>query len=621
MLDTMSQILKIARSDILAPPHNKTELYYTGLNGVDVELDKKLVTGLGLSIFTVLMFVLGLRLVQLASSHLRHIYCLTANRAQQNYWAFDRSTLWPWLKRNLIYAPLGRKRHNREIQLSRAHNYGTIPSRIHVLLLGLHMVGNVVFSCLLDYTKERPAILAELRGRTGILATTNIVILVIMAGRNNPLIGLLKISFDTFNLFHRWIGRLVIAESVIHVLAWMFAYRLAEGAKAVSKSFNSNAFLQSGLTGMVCLSVMAIQTLSPIRHAFYETFLTLHQLLAFFALLGIYIHLEIPQLPALPYIQLAVRLWIVERAIRFGRIIYLNHARNAATTKVVITALRGEASRLTFQLPRHVTIRPGSHVYVYLPKISLWQSHPFSVAWTNEDSEPMTGLASRPETPITPKTPNSLERQLVISGYQASKAPTNLSLICAARSGFTRKIYDMARKSESGSVDMTAYIEGPYAGHDTLGSYGTVFMFCGGAGVTHNLVQVRHLLACAHAKTVATRKIVFVWTVRDAEAFAWVRDWYNQILKMPGRREILTVLLYVTKPKNPNEFRSAGNTLKTIPGRCSPGAVLDEHLPSRVGATMVTVCGPGAFADEVRAAVRDRIHAATLDMNEEAFTW
>lgn len=43
--------------------------------------------------------------------------------------------------------------------------------------------------------------------------------LVILAGRNNPLIGLLNISFDNFNLVHRWFGRIVVLQALAHTIA------------------------------------------------------------------------------------------------------------------------------------------------------------------------------------------------------------------------------------------------------------------------------------------------------------------------------------------------------------------------------------------------------------------
>jgi Ferric reductase like transmembrane component/Ferric reductase NAD binding domain/FAD-binding domain len=601
---------------------NSTEVpYYTGLHGVNISRDRELTKGLGLSIMVVLVIVFGFRAWELFTSHIRHIYCLTANRAQQNYWSFDRTTVWPSLKKHLIYAPIGKKRHNREIQLSNAHNYGTLPGRLHSILLLAYFLSNVVFCLLLDY-KHQPTgkILAELRGRSGILATANIIALVIMAGRNNPLIGMLKISFDTFNLFHRWIGRIVVFESTIHVLSWFCAYNLAEGADAAARSFAGSRFLQYGLISMVAFALMLLHSLSPIRHAFYEVFLHVHQVFAFCGLLGLYQHLELPQLPALPYIRAALFMWLIERVTRVLRILYLNRTRKEGNTSVVAEALPGEATRLTFQLPRHITIRPGSHVYVMLPKIALWQSHPFSVAWTNIESEPPTGRAT--EGPhVLPGTPNSLEKQKSARTYKASEAPTSISLIVAARAGMTRKLYNQALNADAGFLKMSAYVEGPYAGHEKFDSYGTVFMFAGGAGITHHLIQVRYLLSGAHAKTVATRKITLVWTVRDSAQFSWVRPWMDEIMVMPGRREMLQILLYVTKPRNEADFESPHGTIRIFAGRCDPGAVLDDELPGRVGATMVSVCGPGAFADEVRAATRARMGTCCIDFNEEAFTW
>lgn len=59
-----------------------------------------------------------------------------------------------------------------------------------------------------------------------------------MAGRNNPLIKWLNISFDTFNLLHRWLGRIVILEAVAHTLAfWAGASTEGGWAAAVGITF------------------------------------------------------------------------------------------------------------------------------------------------------------------------------------------------------------------------------------------------------------------------------------------------------------------------------------------------------------------------------------------------
>ena len=596
-----------------------TPPFYTGLNGVNLILDTKLVKAMWMIIVFSIVTVFVLRISQLFFHYIRNIYSMTRTPAQQKYYTMDHFYIWPWLKRHVIYAPLLKKRHNREFQMSSVVNYGTLPGRIHFVLLILYALANMVFCLLLDWrTPQKGALYAELRGRSGILATVNLIPLVVLASRNNIAIRILQVSFDTFNLFHRWIGRIIAIEATIHFFAWMAAYIDAKGKEATPMIFNHNPFLQYGLTGLIAMVILPFHSFSVIRHAFYETFLHLHQFLAFVALFGVYVHLSTKKLPAFPSIQVAVLLVIHERVWRLFRLFRLNVSRKGGLTSAYVEALPGEACRVTFQLPRHVAIRPGSHVYAYIPAISLWMSHPFSVAWTNVESEPPVGNSPRQTDSMSP---DELERGSIRQTYQPSKAPTSVSLIIVARTGMTRQLYNAARQSPDGTFRLRGFLEGPYAGHDSLVSYGTVVMFAGGGGITHHLIQIRHLLAGAQAQTVATRKIVLVWSIRDVDAMEWVKPWMTEILRMEGRREILQILVYVSKPTQPINEKRAKKTMAVIKGRVDPGAVLDEMIPNRVGAVVVSVCGPGALADEVRAAVRSRIHVASMDMNEESFTW
>lgn len=626
--------------------------YSSGLAGVNLALDQQLTRWLFASMILVALFVAGMRIIHLYTAHVRHMHSMHATNQEQNYWTYDRTWWLPWVKKEFIYAPLGKKRHNREWQLGKAVNYGTLPGRAHTVLLSFYILSNFVYMMMLPYgSQEAAKTIAELRGRSGYLAVVNMLPLVVLAGRNNPLINLLKISFDNFNLFHRWIGRIAILEAFIHVAAWYANSSAEHGASAAIAHINGNLFLTSGLVAMVAMVVILFQSLSAVRHAFYETFLHGHIMLAFAIFVGTYVHVNVEKLPARPYMRMIVICWSVERLIRLIRILYLNIGyRRREATKVIIEALPGEACRVTYQLPRHTFIRPGSHVYAYLPAFAWHMNHPFSVAWTNKESEPPVGPPEQDwesagsessallnketlsnnlaEPPLTAglKSPNYLERKSMYSSLisKRQRPPTSLSLICAARTGMTRKIYDAAMAAPNRTIFTSGFIEGPYAGHDNLHSYGTVVLFAGGAGITHHLVQIRHLLAGAHCRTVATRKIVLAWSVRDLEALTWVAPWMDEILKMPGRRDILEMNLFVTKPKSRNDYVSPSKSIKLRGERCVPAKILDSVLRfpgGRVGACFVSVCGPGAFADEVRSAVRERMWAGGLDMNEESFTW
>ena len=84
---------------------------------------------------------------------------------------------------------------------------------------------------------------------------------------------------------------------------------------------------------------------------------------------------------------------------------------------------------------------------------------------------------------------------------------------------------------------------------------------------------------------------------------------------------MLKVLLFVTKPRHAGDVVSRSNQVQMFGGRCKPGKIVEEVFKDRVGAMAVTVCGPGALADEVREAVRWRVEEGVVDFSEESFSW
>ena len=225
-----------------------------GLTGVNISLDDKATIGLWISVAIICLIVLLGRIGQLANGHIRLLLSVRENPTSVKYWETDKTSIWPWLKKHIIYSPLHKKRHNKEIMLSRAINVGTLPSRLHTAILVVYLVSNAVYCLVLSYhDKPQAAVLAELRGRTGHLAMVNMVPLVVLAGRNNPLIYLLHVSFDTYNLFHRWIGRLVVVQAVVHTIAWAANEHTAKGSGAVSQAIAKSPFLGYGLVGTIAM--------------------------------------------------------------------------------------------------------------------------------------------------------------------------------------------------------------------------------------------------------------------------------------------------------------------------------------------------------------------------------
>ncbi len=611
-LAAMAQILKrTTNTTTTSNPHSTITPYTHGLEGVNLDVDNSLSTAIstGMGILVIIIFVI--RIGQWTNAHLRKCLNLSTDPVQQNYWSIDRTMYWPWIKRNVFYAPLNRKRHNREFQITRAYNVGTLPSRLHTILLGGYFFFNIVATCYLDFTVPNKAkLIAELRGRSGHLSVLNMLPLFLFAGRNNIFIQLLRVSFDTWNLFHRWIGRIVVVEAVVHTITWAINEFADVGAHKADQRLTHNAFLQWGLAAMIAMSIIMVQSISIIRHAAYETFLHLHQLLAFVALLGVWYHAQLGVLPQFVYIKWILAIWVVERFARLARIVYRNLGWRS-NTRVIVEALPSDACRVTFELVRPWRYTPGCHVYAYIPGVSLWMSHPFSIAWHEQRPTPYLSL----EDGKLPSTNSDLDIPL------PGRTTTSISLIMAKRSGMTEKLYNKARASPTGIITLRGAVEGPYGGLESLHSYGTVILFAGGVGITHQLSHVRDLLEGYETGTVATRKIVLIWSVRQTEQLDWVRPWMDEILSMESRREVLKVLIHVTQPRNPQEVRSRSEKVLMFPGRANARSIIAAEMDFRVGAAVATVCGPGAFADEVRAAARDNMYKGTLDFVEESFTW
>ncbi len=201
---------------------------------------------------TVAIAVIVWTLTNLLVRHMRRVVSL--NNETQRYFAIPAKQL-SFIKRNLVYAPILRRRHNREMQLSAAINMGTLPTRLQLFFLIGYFATNIAF-CVMDipFHGNFDSAASQLRNRTGVLAVVNMIPLFLMAGRNNPLITWLNISFDTFNLLHRWFGRIVILEALAHTLAFLIPLGVE---KSWAMAFSTAFRVQYMLYGFVvsCLLV------------------------------------------------------------------------------------------------------------------------------------------------------------------------------------------------------------------------------------------------------------------------------------------------------------------------------------------------------------------------------
>lgn len=208
---------------------------------------------------------------------------------------------------------------------------------------------------------------------------------------------------------------------------------------------------------------------------------------------------------------------------------------------------------------------------------------------------------------------------------------TIIYCVMAARAGMTASIYHRARASANHKISLSAFIEGPYGGMESLRSYATVVLFAGGVGITHQLSQLRDLVSSFAAGLSSTRKVTLIWSVRNIEQLRWTQHWIEEVLCHRAAEQEVKIFAFVSNLKGASGTPERGMAVdaektngfpgEIFDGRVVPNRVLEREFEDRIGAMSVGVCGPGAFADDVRAATRNLMERGNVDFWEEAFTW
>lgn len=284
---------------------------------------------------------------------------------------------------------------------------------------------------------------------------------------------------------------------------------------------------------------------------------------------------------------------------------------------------RSDAMRVTVQLARPWKFTPGQHAYMYMPSVSLIESHPFSAAWCASSEKAIQEGGESDKTgektqAVTTTSPES----------QAGKS--TICFVTRAREGFTRSLEKrVVKESDAGSRFVTTcFLEGPYGcTSNAMDSYRRVVLFAGGVGITHQLPYAQHLPGNVSAGV--TKRVLLVWAIHSPSHATWAAEWLNQILSQPGAREVFSVQIFVSNPDfegQDGQMILAGLTdneaVQVFAGRTSAAMVFDAELEDHEADYMgVSVCGPGSLSDDVRLAVRERQHLRAIDYIESSFSW
>ncbi|KIW15495.1 hypothetical protein PV08_05541 [Exophiala spinifera] len=543
-------------------------------------------------------------------THVRHLASMNRPAALR-YFSKPSSTL-SLIKSHLLYAPLLHHRRAGELKVSKRISFGTVPTRLQAVFIFLLLATNV-FACVWNIPWPAPElqVLPVLRDRFGSLSVVNLIPIVVLSTVKNPLIWLLDISYDTFNLLHRWLGRISILQGIAHVICYLIAKVKTAGWAGVGKSVQAK-FIYSGLIAAIAFTVILLQSPKVLRGLSYEFFLHFHIVLVILMCVFLWIHLDVKTLPQRHQLLGFIILWAVFRAWRFATLLYRSFGSSVCKAKV--EAMPGGAVKLHITSPRPWQYRPGQSLFLTIPSVGLWTAHPFSVAWSGSEETISRSDSTRT---FNEKAPIVQRKEVEVD----ARGDRTMSLVIKKHRGLTRKLWDRAGKAE-GHLTVNAYIEGPYGHEQSLSSYGTVMLFAGGVGITHQLPYVRELVEGYSHGTVAAQRVTLVWVIRTADCLDWIRPWMHEVLNMEGRREVLKILVYVTQEGLTQSVRSPSETVRMSRGRPDVLSLMAQEVEQKMGCVGVSVCAGGGLADEVRRSSRVLLgQGANLDFMEETFGW
>ncbi|EPE08173.1 ferric reductase like transmembrane component [Ophiostoma piceae UAMH 11346] len=474
----------------------------------------------------------------------------------------------------------------------------------HGLLVAIYVAVNL--SLLL--TNVDKTILSPIASRLGWLLMSNMCFVVFLALKNTPLAYLTSYSYERLNCLHQIAGCTTFFLMVVHAAAYT-AFFYQRGKPEVLREDAQVAGIVAGFM----FTVMVASALLLRRYA-YEVFYVLH--VAAFLVAIVCIGLHRPDIKTrVPVVTcLTASLFIADRVLRFGRLLV-----NCTSNEATLYPLPGGGTRILLTKTPCRSV-PGKHVFVWIPRIRLLETHPFTIIDANTSQ-------------------NGTGTELVVKSY----------------SGFTRQLHEYAAAHPG--ARLWAACEGPYGTFPDPIEYDKVVLVAGGSGASYTLGLAVSMLERMDAQS--TKNIVFIWTAKTIDSLTWYAK-HLDTLQSHAKAPQVHVSLHVTRvpgssdddarrgrpvvhreieKKADNEQTEGANVHGSgtdtpastplrhpfSPGRPDAAAVIREAVSStaRSQRVLVAACGPPSLMTTVRNATAQCITSdgPSIELHCEQFGW
>ena len=359
--------------------------------------------------------------------------------------------------------------------------------------------------------------------RTGIIAFTQIPLVILFAARNNIFINLTGWSYDTMQIYHRWVARIMMLHTVIHSVCFTV---LAVNGHTVAYRWQEVINWRFGNMATYFGIFMIIFAMNAFRSRFYDVFYFLHKCFYIIFMIGIFRHCWDFGWMGWVYASIAVHL--LERAARL-----YNNLLSGWKNEAYAELFEDHAFRVSVKYSKRWDLGPGQYCYLrVLHKNLFWQAHPFSVYQSPDEED------------------------------------KNIQFVIKAQQGATRTIANYLSQQHNNCAKLPVMIEGPYGVHAPVEKYETVFLIAGGMGVTATYSYALHLKRLAKPG----QRIVFLWVIQNSIPLEWFS---NELLSIAGQPNI-DLRVHITRNFVP----------RTFSGRDSDDDDSEEEMETSITFTM-----------------------------------
>jgi FAD-binding domain len=126
-------------------------------------------------------------------------------------------------------------------------------------------------------------------------------------------------------------------------------------------------------------------------------------------------------------------------------------------TTATIQVLPGETARVDITIVRPWKFKAGQYMYLYIPALGLWTSHPFSVAWESVE-QPYGSFNSTAQSEKSGSS--SIKSMLSVTKQEKNKR--TVSFLIRKRGGFTKKMLKSVGLAHGQPRRLLALAEGPF---------------------------------------------------------------------------------------------------------------------------------------------------------------